>query len=189
MPAPWFKFYPSDWQSEPSLRVCTLAARGLWIEMLCLMHKADPRGYLLLADQPITESQLAGLVGRPPAEVAKLVAELEAARVFSRDAAGVIFSRRMCRDERKAAEDKANGSKGGNPKIKRGVGSGVNPPPNHKVGSKDKAQKPDARALPSQVSAGGLDGEALGGGGARPLAPAWPGSLDDDAPFGRGLPC
>ena len=45
---PWMKFYPADWRAEPSLRFTSLAARGLWIEMLALMHEATPRGSLLV---------------------------------------------------------------------------------------------------------------------------------------------
>jgi hypothetical protein len=53
--------------------------------------------------------------------------------VFSRDADGTIYSRRMRRDAERAEEDKKNGKKGGNPKLK----DGVNPP--------DKAHMPEAR--------------------------------------------
>jgi hypothetical protein len=42
------KFYPSDWRSDPMLRLCSLAARGLWMEMMCLMHEAEPYGSLLV---------------------------------------------------------------------------------------------------------------------------------------------
>jgi len=45
---PWMKFYPADWRSDPMLRLCSLAARGLWAEMICLMHEAEPYGSLLV---------------------------------------------------------------------------------------------------------------------------------------------
>jgi hypothetical protein len=61
--------------------------------------------------------------------------------VLSREGDGTIFSRRMRRDEARAARDKANGSMGGNPRLqpalKREDTPGVEPP--------DKAQKPEAR--------------------------------------------
>lgn len=133
MSSPWLKFYPSDWRADPALRMCSLAARGLWMEMLCLMHEAAPRGSLLINGRQVTEIQLATLAGASVREVASQLAQLEAAGVFSRDDSGTIFSRRMRRDDEKAERDKANGRAGGNPNIKRGV----NPP--------DKAQKPEAR--------------------------------------------
>lgn len=140
MSNPWMKFYPSDWRADPALRVCSIGARGLWMEMLCLMHEASPRGSLLVNGKPVNDKMLANLCGLPPRDCAVLVGELEDAGVFSRDADGTIFSRRMRRDEERAARDKSNGGKGGNPKVK-GVGSGVNPPDN----PTPTPQKPEAR--------------------------------------------
>jgi hypothetical protein len=138
MSGPWLKFYPSDWRADPALRMCSIAARGLWMEMLCVMHEAEPRGSLLVNGKPLSQRQLAGLAGIALDEASTLISELEEAGVFSRDDDGTIYSRRIRRDEEKAAEDKANGGKGGNPGLKRGVN------PLDKGG--DKAQKPEARS-------------------------------------------
>jgi hypothetical protein len=137
---PWLKFYPGDWRSDPALRMCSLAARGLWIDMLCLMHEADPRGSLLVNGKPVKQPQLASLVGVSVREVTACLNELEAAGVFSRDN-DAVYSRRMRRDTDKAEQDKANGKGGGNPALKRGV----NPPDN----GGDKAQKLEARGQKS----------------------------------------
>jgi len=37
---PWFKFYTSDWLTEPALRMCSLTARGAWVDLICYMEKA-----------------------------------------------------------------------------------------------------------------------------------------------------
>jgi hypothetical protein len=140
MSAPWMKFYPSAWRADPALRMCSIGARGLWAEMLCLMHEADPRGHLLINGNTVTDQHLAVLCGVPLAECRRLIKELEAAGVFSRDG-GAIVSRRMCRDTAKAEEDKANGGKGGNPTLK----AGVNPPNN----GSDKAKNLEARVVSS----------------------------------------
>ncbi len=137
MKQPWLKFFPSDWRADPALRMCSLAARGLWIEMLCLMHEARPHGTLLVNGKPVTAAQLASLVGGGVAEVEGFLAELEEAGVFSRDADGALYSRRMRRDEEKAAVNRVNGRAGGNPSLK----PGVNPP----VKAGVKAQKPESR--------------------------------------------
>jgi len=137
MNRPWLKFYPSDWRADPALRMCSVAARGMWMEMLCLMHEAEPRGSLLINGQPVSVKQLASLAGVSVREATALVSELEEAGVFSREDNGTIYSRRMRRDEEKATKDKANGALGGNPDLK----GGVNPP----VNGEDKAQIPDAR--------------------------------------------
>lgn len=129
---PWLKWYPSDWRADPRLRTCSLTARGLWTEMICLMHEAEPYGSLLVNAAPVSEKQLASLVGASAREVRNCLHELEAAGVFSVDN-GVMFSRRMRRDHEKAERDKANGKGGGNPRLKHGV----NP--------EDKAQRLEAR--------------------------------------------
>src|SRR4051812_38833447 len=121
---PWLKFYPSDWRADPALRMCSLAARGLWMEMLCLMHEASPRGSLLVNGHPVNETQLASLCGVATREVMGCLSQLEAAGVFSREDDGIIYSRRMRRDDEKAQRDKANGKGGGNPRLN----PGVNPP-------------------------------------------------------------
>jgi hypothetical protein len=136
---PWLKFYPPDWRADPALRVCCLGARGLWLEMLCLMHEAEPRGTLRVNGRPMTHVQLAALVGSTPKDVQRYLDELEAAGVFSRDESGVMFSRRMVRDTEKAERDKANGGRGGNPTLKPQDKARVNP----SVNGKDKAHIPE----------------------------------------------
>ena len=131
------KFYPTDWVGEPSLRICSIGARGLWMEMICLMHQAEPCGSLVINGKQVTSRQLAALSGVPFSEIESLLAELEDAGVFGRDADGTIFSRRIRRDEAKAKADRDNGSKGGNPNLTKGV--------NHPNKGGDKAQKPKAR--------------------------------------------
>ncbi len=143
------KFYPADWRSDPMLRICSLSARGLWLEMIALMHEASPYGHLLIGGKAPTEKQLATLVGADLAALRSSMDELNSAGVFSVNEDGVVFSRRMVRDFDKASADKANGKKGGNPKVKGQVNppssSGVNPRDN----GEDKAQKLEARSQSS----------------------------------------
>jgi hypothetical protein len=96
------KFYPSDWRADPALRSCTIAARGLWIEMMCIMHEAVPYGSLLIKSQRIDKKRLASLCGVPEKECFALLLELEGFGVFERDEDGTIYSRRMRRDNAKA---------------------------------------------------------------------------------------
>lgn len=144
MSGPWLKFYPSDWRSDPALRMCGLAARGLWIEMLALMHEAVPAGHLVVAGRCPTDAQLAVLAGTTPDQIPDLIGELEAAAVFSRTKEGVIYSRRMLRDTKKAATARKNGAKGGNPNL----GKDREKPEwdNPSVKGDDKPQKPEARS-------------------------------------------
>jgi hypothetical protein len=134
------KFYPSDWRSDPALRMCSMAARGLWIEIIALMHEATPYGHLTINGKAVSEKQLAALCGGSPDEITDLLLELEASGVFSRKKNGVIFSRRMERDEIKSRKNRENGEKGGNPSLSKD---------NEKEQSLNpevKAQKPEARS-------------------------------------------
>jgi len=140
---PWMKFYPSDWRSDPALRICSLAARGLWIEMLGLMHEADPRGHLLIKSMAPTDAQLAVLVGTTPDQIPDLIGELESAAVFSRTQKGVIYSRRMTKDEKKSRTARKNGKNGGNPTLRNKTTNSVLD--NQQDKGQDKTQRPEAR--------------------------------------------
>jgi len=148
----WSKFFWADWRSDAKLRMCGLAARGLWMEMLALMREASPSGHLIVNGKSPTNTQLAVLAGAPPELVPSLVAELESAGVFSRTRSGVIFSRRMIRDEKRAISSRINGRLGGNPSLSNGKDN------SHPVNLQDNASlkaphkptlKPRARAAPT----------------------------------------
>jgi hypothetical protein len=96
---PSFQFYPSDWRTDPDLQLCSIAARGLWIDLICLMHEGTPYGFLTRQNTPIPIASLARLCGENIAIVTELLAELETNNVVSRDEFGALFSRRMVRDE------------------------------------------------------------------------------------------
>ena len=136
---PWFKFYPSDWLSDPKLRTCPLEARSLWMDMICVMHEADPYGHLVINGQPVEPRELASLAGIPLKLCNQLVAKLASSGVLSRNENGAIFSRRMVRDYEKALKKQELGKLGGNPQLKREV----NHDDNHAV--KPRYQIPDTR--------------------------------------------
>lgn len=119
MADPFLKFFTSDWRSDPRLRMCSPAARGLWIELICLMHEAMPYGHLRVHGQPPNEAQLASLTGIREAELPDLIAELELHGVFSRTREGVIYSRKLVRMAAKSAKARKNGKAGGNPSLRK----------------------------------------------------------------------
>lgn len=41
MKRPSFQFYPADWLSDSKLRRCTFEEKGVWIDLLCLMHDQE----------------------------------------------------------------------------------------------------------------------------------------------------
>lgn len=141
---PYLPLYTRDWRSDPRLRASSFAARGLWLEMMLLMHEAASKGYLMVGERRLTESDLAiiatqcGALGGA-AEVKKLLTELRENGVYSVAEDGTIFSRRMVRDVEKRERDRQNGRKGGNPGLKARDNHGVNPPDNPSDNPGDKA--------------------------------------------------
>jgi len=112
----WSKFFWQDWQKDKPLQGCSLAARGLWMEILCLAHDAEPYGHLLLNGKSPTVKQLGSIFGNTSErEVTKLLAELEAAGIFSRMDDGTIYCRRMVRDKVATEFFRSKGKEGGNP--------------------------------------------------------------------------
>lgn len=167
MSEPFIKFFKSNWLSDTRLRMCSGEARALWIDLLCIMHDAEERGFLALGGVPFTAAQIARVLSMHHRKVDKLLMELGSNGVYSRDERGVIYSRRMVRDHAKALQDQENGRKGGNPRIVQGV----NPPPNPPVNGRDnlRVQSPEARDFPFQGKSsdsdidrprGGLQGSA-----------------------------
>lgn len=109
------RWFWSDWMSDPGLRACGYAARGLWKDMLCIAgsNKGKDYGCVMLNGKTLDAAGLAKMTGGASAEVESLIAELEKHGVFSRDRRKVIYCRRMVR----AQKNKRNGRLGGNPNL------------------------------------------------------------------------
>jgi hypothetical protein len=41
MNRPSLQFYPADWMANRNLRRCSLAARGAWMDVLCVLHDSE----------------------------------------------------------------------------------------------------------------------------------------------------
>lgn len=141
MRRPWLKLFVGDWLQHPALKLCSLAAQGLWVRMLCLMHQAEPYGHLCVAGKPLDVDGLARLAGVPLAEAELLVAELDAAGIFVRNESSIIVSPRMVRDEAKRRKASVDGQRGGNPAL---IGSQKAPAKGGDKGE-DKPQIPETR--------------------------------------------
>lgn len=121
---PWMKYFPTDAVSDVALRQCSRASRSAWHDLYLVMHFSDPRGYLIGRDgKSLSYTQLSKLLGEPEKETRQYMQELENNGVFSRTelphelGSGVIYCRRMVREEEQEALDRANGKKGGNPAL------------------------------------------------------------------------
>lgn len=150
MSAPWIKFYPRDWRGDQALRVVSLAARGLWMEMLCVMHEASPYGHLLVGGQPLSGAALARLVGSSEGEVRAMLVELSEAGVSRQTRRGVVYSKRMIADQersevgRKAKQEALDKARGKTPPSR----SPPSPPSTQKPEARGKLEATRASSLP-----------------------------------------
>lgn len=96
--APAIQFYPSDWLREPALRLCSIEARGLFVDLLCLMFYGTPRGFLNANGKQIDNSGITKIAGEPAEKVERCMKELLDRGVVSLSDDNTIFSRRMYRD-------------------------------------------------------------------------------------------
>lgn len=130
----WTKWYWQDWLADTNLKLSSLAAKGLWIEMLAIMAKSEKKGYLIAKRKQIKSKLLAKLVGEDEDIVENLLNELKENGVYSENKSGVIFCRRMVREAELSEIRSKSGKKGGRPK-------------------KQKESKSKAKAKASSVSA------------------------------------
>lgn len=115
---PSFPFYPGDWRKDPGVQSLSYHDRGVWFEMLLLMHESSERGVLLLNNKPIPESALARLLGLDNQILTTtLTTLLDFAVATKRPLDGAIICRRMVRDEELSKIRKVVGKLGGNPNL------------------------------------------------------------------------
>jgi hypothetical protein len=113
----WSKFFWDDVLRDHNLQRCTFTARGFWLHLKSLSVQAEPMGYLAEGDKPMTAADIARLSQLDKRSVERLLGELEAAGVFSRDVRGVIYCRRIVRENAARLRNKINGCAGGNPQL------------------------------------------------------------------------
>lgn len=86
-----------------------MEARGLWIDLLCLMHQGEPYGHLTFKGYSYaTATDVATalvrcinrVTGADVRVIKRVLIELEEAKIFSKTENGIIFSRRMVQDEK-----------------------------------------------------------------------------------------
>lgn len=161
---PAMQFYLKDWLADT--RILNLAERGLWIDALAFMWRSPQRGKLLMQNgcKPDAEA-MRNLFGTQDGEAETVIDRLVAKGVASRDRNGVIYCRRMVRENtaeeaisdarRKAAKARwecKTHAKDALPTPDSGLRSPT-PTPNSKgLGLGDCADESDSSAPPSAES-------------------------------------
>lgn len=97
---PYLPLYTGDWKKDAKLSRCSTAARGVWIDLLCVMHDEDRSGELCG-----TADELGILARCSASEVVQALTELQAkgAAEVTKERNGMwrVCNRRMCKDAEK----------------------------------------------------------------------------------------
>jgi hypothetical protein len=141
----------------------------MMVDLMCLMHECEERGFLATAGTAWPDEDIARAAGGDFEEALQCLRGLVGKGALSRDNRGAVYSRRMARDEHKRAACTAAGYRGGNPTLKGQSKGGVKgqskgqPTPSYSVSvsnadsdavaSKASAAPPPARASPAKPAA------------------------------------
>lgn len=117
MKLPAFQFYPADWRKDPGVQSLSYHDRGVWFEILCLMHESEQRGRLLLNGKPMPDEALARLLGLDKQILTKTLTTILSYGVASRALDGALVNRRMVRDDELRKLRREVGKLGGNPAL------------------------------------------------------------------------
>lgn len=116
MKRPSFQFYPGDWRRDPGVQALTFHDRGVWIELLCIMHESSERGVLILNGKPMTEEVIARVIGLDKQILATTLSTLlDFGVIRLRVNDGAFYSKRMVEDEKLTEIRRNAGKQGGNP--------------------------------------------------------------------------
>ena len=112
--APAFQFYTGDWRKDPCVQALDHSHKGVWIDLLCVMWDSVEPGRVVLPNgTPMPDDAIARNLGIPEAEWKQTRSTLLVYGVASEDEAGVLYNRRMVRDEETRLKKVEAGRKGG----------------------------------------------------------------------------
>lgn len=118
---PAFQFYPGDWRKDPGVQSLDYFERGVWVELLCLMHESDMPGRLMIGGAPYPEDRLARVLCLSMEVMGKVISNLITLGVASKcPETGALMCRRMVRDREISKIRGQSGKLGGNPNFQKG---------------------------------------------------------------------
>lgn len=113
---PHSTWFWNDHDNEPGLRLCSLAAHGLWMRLLAIAARSPEHGIVQIGDQPSTLETVLPFIARGTAEtvetVRALIDELLTSGTASLDRKGRLYCRRMVRDKALTKKRSESGKKG-----------------------------------------------------------------------------
>ena len=110
---PAIQFYVGDWRKDVGVQSLDFRDRGIWFEVICLMHESEDRGRLVLNGEPMPDPAVARLLGLQVDEWREVRGRLLDYGVASEDDDGALVNRRMVKDEEIRRKRAEAGAKGG----------------------------------------------------------------------------
>ena len=152
MKRPSFQFYPADWQANSNLRRCTHEEKGIWIDVMCLLHDQEEYGIVRWSLKEIaqaigcTTQKVRGLVSKGVLKGADVGEDCQPqiyiprsgrregapVTLIPQQAGPIWFSSRMVEDEYKRVlrgEHGASPKPTPNPSPKPPIGEGIDEAP------------------------------------------------------------
>ena len=118
---PAFQFYPADWLNDIKLQSCSLAAQGLLLNLMCLMHQSETYGKLLINGSKPQGKEVAHLLRLHHKTYHTRLIELILKGVLYEDENKVVCCKRMIKDEYIRQVRRESGKLGGSPLLKQKV--------------------------------------------------------------------
>jgi hypothetical protein len=98
----YIPLYVSDWRGNAKLARCSMAAHGVWINLLCIMADADECGVLVVDGEVWGDEEIVGVIGGNRKVVLNALNELRVRKVLrQRKSDGAYYSSRLMREGRR----------------------------------------------------------------------------------------
>ena len=123
---PYLPLYVKDFLTDEKLNLCSAASQGIYIKLMCLMHKSEIYGGILLKQKFKQNSstilnfacELSKLLPFTLLELETALDELISDGVLSLDG-DLLYQKRMVHDNEISLKRSESGSKGGNVRVKK----------------------------------------------------------------------
>ena len=167
-------FFWNDWDNEPGMKFCSLAAQGLWVKMLSMAARSREPGVVLIGDHPSLRQDLPALLSASCGEsldvIDKLITNLVTFKVASIDGRGRVINRRMVAEAKLSASRASAGRLGAavanRERQKSGKGGGKQgSKPDGKRGGKTPSEARPANVSPSTTNGRGTENGTRQNGG------------------------
>jgi hypothetical protein len=110
------QWYPADWRADNGVQSLSFHDRGVWFELLNIMHSTSERGVLAINGAPMSDEMIARLLGLDNQSVNQTLSNLLTYGVAKRrQEDGAVYSKRMVEDEKLSQVRREAGKMGGNP--------------------------------------------------------------------------